>query len=87
MTRLFADRMGCVHRSLVREMVTEDSEIISFAGGLPNPRYFPVHEVALAAEKVLSECGEAALQYSTTEKRWPSCPVRPSMQMEAAATP
>jgi DNA-binding transcriptional MocR family regulator len=24
-----------------------------------------VHEVALAAEKVLSECGQAALQYST----------------------
>jgi 2-aminoadipate transaminase len=69
MTRLFADRMGCVHRSFVREIlkVTEDPEIISFAGGLPNPRYFPVQEVALAAEKVLSECGETALQYSTTE--------------------
>ncbi|MFZ3147729.1 MAG: PLP-dependent aminotransferase family protein [Methanothrix sp.] len=69
MTRLFADRMGCVHRSFVREIlkVTEDPEIISFAGGLPNPRYFPVQEVAQAAQKVLSECGEAALQYSTTE--------------------
>jgi 2-aminoadipate transaminase len=53
----------------VREIlkVTEDPEIISFAGGLPNPRYFPVQEVAQAAQKVLSECGEAALQYSTTE--------------------
>lgn len=61
--------MGCVHRSFVREIlkVTEDPEIISFAGGLPNPRYFPVQEVAQAAQKVLSECGEAALQYSTTE--------------------
>ncbi|MDD1749575.1 MAG: PLP-dependent aminotransferase family protein [Methanothrix sp.] len=69
MTRLFADRMGCVHRSFVREIlkVTEDLEIISFAGGLPNPRYFPVQEVAQAAQKVLSECGETALQYSTTE--------------------
>ncbi|MFA6372001.1 MAG: PLP-dependent aminotransferase family protein, partial [Methanothrix sp.] len=55
--------------SFVREIlkVTEDPEIISFAGGLPNPRYFPVQEVAQAAQKVLSECGEAALQYSTTE--------------------
>jgi 2-aminoadipate transaminase len=53
----------------VREIlkVTENPEIISFAGGLPNPRYFPVQEVAQAAQKVLSECGEAALQYSTTE--------------------
>jgi len=69
MTRLFADRMSCVHRSFVREIlkVTEDPETISFAGGLPNPRYFPVQEVAKAAQKVLSECGEAALQYSTTE--------------------
>jgi len=69
MTRLFADRMGCVHRSFVREIlkVTEDPEIISFAGGLPNPKYFPVQEVAKAAKMVLSECGEAALQYSTTE--------------------
>jgi 2-aminoadipate transaminase len=69
MARIFADRMSCVHKSFVREIlkVTEDPEIISFAGGLPNPRYFPVQEVAAATQKVLSECGEAALQYSTTE--------------------
>jgi 2-aminoadipate transaminase len=69
MPRQFADRMSCVHRSFVREIlkVTEDPEIISFAGGLPNPKCFPVREVAKAAQKVLSECGEAALQYSTTE--------------------
>lgn len=69
MSRIFADRMSCVHKSFVREIlkVTEDPEIISFAGGLPNPRYFPVQEVAAATQKVLSECGEAALQYSTTE--------------------
>jgi len=61
--------MSSVHRSFVREIlkVTENPEIISFAGGLPNPRYFPVQEVAQAAEKVLSQCGEASLQYSTTE--------------------
>ena len=69
MSRLFADRMACVHRSFVREIlkVTEDPEVISFAGGLPNPKYFPVTEVAQATQKVLNECGEAALQYSTTE--------------------
>ncbi len=65
----FADRMSCVHKSFVREIlkVTEDPEVISFAGGLPNPRYFPIQEVAEAAQRVLAECGEAALQYSTTE--------------------
>jgi 2-aminoadipate transaminase len=69
MTRIFADRMSCVHKSFVREilLVTEDPDVISFAGGLPNPRCFPVRELAAAAEKVLSECGEAALQYATSE--------------------
>lgn len=69
MTRIFADRMSFVHKSFVREIlkVTEDREVISFAGGLPNPRCFPVQEIAAAAEKVLNECGEAALQYATSE--------------------
>lgn len=69
MTRHFADRMSCVHKSFVREIlkVTEDPEIISFAGGLPNPKCFPVPELAAAAQKVLFECGEAALQYATSE--------------------
>jgi len=65
----FADRMMRVHRSFIREIlkVTENPRTISFAGGLPNPRFFPVKEVAEAAQKVFSESGEAALQYSTTE--------------------
>ena len=65
----FADRMSSVHKSFIREIlkVTEDPSIISFAGGLPNPRFFPVSEVAEAAQKVLGECGYAALQYATTE--------------------
>jgi 2-aminoadipate transaminase len=69
MTRIFADRMSCVRKSFVREIlkVTEDKEVISFADGLPKPRCFPVQEISAAAEKVLSECGEAALQYATSE--------------------
>jgi len=65
----FAERMSRVPRSFIREIlkVTEDPRTISFAGGLPNPRFFPVREVAEAAQKVLRESGEAALQYSTTE--------------------
>ncbi|HYH02773.1 MAG TPA: PLP-dependent aminotransferase family protein, partial [Bacillota bacterium] len=54
MSQLFAKRMERVHRSFIREIlkVTEDPRIISFAGGLPNPRYFPVKAVAEAAAKV-----------------------------------
>jgi 2-aminoadipate transaminase len=65
----FAKRMGKVHRSFVREIlkVTEDPKIISFAGGLPNPKCFPVEQVAEAAAKVFAAAGQNAMQYSTTE--------------------
>jgi 2-aminoadipate transaminase len=69
MENLFASRTRSVHRSFIREIlkVTADPAIISFAGGLPNPAYFPVVEVAEAAAKVLAESGAEVLQYSTTE--------------------
>ena len=67
--KLFANRMGTTHKSFIREIlkVTEDPKIISFAGGLPNPKFFPVKEIANASLKVLDEDGENVLQYSTTE--------------------
>jgi len=48
MNNLFADRMATTHKSFIREIfkVTQDSKIISFAGGLPNPKLFPVKELA-----------------------------------------
>jgi 2-aminoadipate transaminase len=74
---IFARRMASVQRSFIREIlkVTEDPSIISFAGGLPNPRFFPSAEIADAASKILDEDGSAALQYATTEgypplRRW-----------------
>ena len=43
MTELYSKRIKNVPKSFVREIlkVTEDSSIISFAGGLPNPKFFP----------------------------------------------
>ncbi|MGF7117976.1 PLP-dependent aminotransferase family protein [Methanobacterium oryzae] len=69
MDNLFADRMNNVHKSFIREIlkVTEDPEIISFAGGLPNPKSFPVEEIEKAVSKVLARNGDEILQYSTTE--------------------
>ena len=69
MNNLFANRMANAHKSFIREIlkVTADPEVISFAGGLPNPQYFPVKDLAEAAARVLAEDGENALQYSTTE--------------------
>lgn len=41
--------------------------VISFAGGLPNPISFPVDELELAASKVLKEHGVQALQYNAAQ--------------------
>jgi 2-aminoadipate transaminase len=72
-TMSYALRMNGVPRSFIREIlkVTEDPEVISFAGGLPNPRYFPVGEIAQAAGEVLSRPGDCGLQYGTTEGYMP----------------
>lgn len=66
---LFADRMGCIPESFIREIlkVASAKDVISFAGGLPNPLLFPVEKLALAAEKVLRKDGRHALQYAPTE--------------------
>jgi 2-aminoadipate transaminase len=55
--------------STIRELLklTENPEIISFAGGLPAPELFPVDAFRAAADRVLSKHGRKALQYSTTE--------------------
>lgn len=69
MSHRFAKRMATVQRSFIREIlkVTEDPKVISFGGGLPNPKTFPVEEMAEAAHKIFAESGPDALQYSTTE--------------------
>ena len=65
----FARRMSRMVVSEVREIlkVTEQPEIISFAGGLPAPELFPVAAIAQAHAEVFAEEGPQALQYSTTE--------------------
>src|SRR5437868_2459118 len=65
----FAHRMSRMPVSQVREIlkVTEQPEIISFAGGLPAPELFPVEAIAEAHRQVFAEEGPQAMQYSTTE--------------------
>ncbi len=69
MNKGFADRMKTTRKSFIREIlkVTQQPEVISFAGGLPNPGFFPVEEIASASAKVLAQDGRNVLQYSTTE--------------------
>ncbi|MEW6093820.1 MAG: PLP-dependent aminotransferase family protein [Chloroflexota bacterium] len=61
-----AQRMGS---SVIRELLklTEQPDIISFAGGLPAPEVFPLKEFREACIAVLDTCGPQALQYGTTE--------------------
>jgi 2-aminoadipate transaminase len=65
----FARRMSRMTTSAVREIlkVTEQSEIISFAGGMPAPELFPVEAIQEAHASVFRDEGPQAMQYSTTE--------------------
>lgn len=65
----FANRMEGLKGSEIRELLklTENPEVISFAGGLPAPELFPVKEMQKISGLVLEEEGMSALQYSTTE--------------------
>jgi 2-aminoadipate transaminase len=55
--------------SVIRELLklTEQPDIISFAGGLPAPEVFPVEKFKEACNTVLDTLGAQALQYGTTE--------------------
>ncbi len=65
----YAQRTQRMGSSAIRELLklTERPDIISFGGGLPAPELFPVEEFKVAADKVLTQHGKQALQYSTTE--------------------
>ena len=64
-----AQRAHKMNPSVIREIlkVTEKPGIISFAGGLPSPKTFPVEAFAAACEAVLRTDGRAALQYASSE--------------------
>ncbi|MBI1196491.1 MAG: aminotransferase class I/II-fold pyridoxal phosphate-dependent enzyme [Phenylobacterium sp.] len=65
----FSDRMGRVRASEIRELLKllDQPDILSFAGGIPDPSLFPVEEMAAAYAEALATSGEQALQYSVTE--------------------
>ena len=69
MEELFAERIQGVPRSFIREILKAslNPEVISFAGGLPNPAFFPVKEIEAATTAVFSRDGASVLQYSNSE--------------------
>ena len=67
----FSDRMSRVRASEIRELLKllDQPDILSFAGGIPDPNLFPAEEIqkgydAILADPVLSR---QALQYSVSE--------------------
>jgi len=68
-SRFYTERARRMKASEIREIlaVTQRSDIISFAGGLPNPETFPVKEIEAATKEILARSSHLALQYSPTD--------------------
>ncbi|RTZ66247.1 MAG: PLP-dependent aminotransferase family protein [Aquificaceae bacterium] len=65
----FAQRINNVPPSFIREIlkVTQQSDIISFAGGLPYEKLFPIEQIKAASQRAFTHHGTQLLQYSNTE--------------------
>jgi len=65
----FSERAKRMKASEIRELLklVDAPDMISLAGGMPDPTLFPKEEIAEIAREVLSNNGEKALQYSPTE--------------------
>lgn len=69
MERRLARRMAHMTASEIREILklTRKPGVISFAGGLPAPEFFPVARMKDVAVRILEKEGRDVLQYSPTE--------------------
>lgn len=58
-----------MRRSAIRDLlsVANRPEVISFAGGFPNPATFPIEDLKSIMQEVLETEGTSALQYGPTE--------------------
>ncbi|MCB6294524.1 PLP-dependent aminotransferase family protein [Anaerostipes caccae] len=65
----FSERILNTPASFIREIlkVIQQDDIISFAGGLPNPVSFPKEELKQSMERVIYQFGDEVFQYSSTE--------------------
>ena len=66
--RFYSSLASSLRASDIRELLklVEKGDVISLAGGLPDPRTFPRDAIGEIAEYVVKEYGEKALQYSPT---------------------
>lgn len=64
----YSDRVLTTPSSFIRNIlkVTDSPNVISFAGGLPNPISFPVDKLQEAVSRAIAENGSKVFQYATT---------------------
>jgi 2-aminoadipate transaminase len=65
----FSERVQHIPKSFIREIlkITAQPDVISFAGGLPNPASFPVEAIKQSTIKVLDADGRSVMQYAPSE--------------------
>ena len=65
----YSDKILNTPSSFIRNIlkVTDAPDVISFAGGLPNPISFPIEEIQNSINHAIAENGAKLFQYSTTE--------------------
>lgn len=68
MEHLLSDRIKSTPPSFIRSILktAADPDIISFAGGLPNPISFPQDELLVSMERIVKTYGSSLFQYSIT---------------------
>ncbi|EEG76484.1 aminotransferase class I/II-fold pyridoxal phosphate-dependent enzyme [Dethiobacter alkaliphilus] len=66
---LYADRAKLMKTSEIREFfkLTEQPDVMSFAGGFPSAEFFPMDKVNEVMQDLIREEGKCALQYGPTE--------------------
>ena len=66
--KYYTERIKNTPSSFSREIlkVTQKPEVISFAGGLPNPISCPQEELKISMNRIADEFGAKIYQYSTT---------------------
>ena len=66
---IFATRTGRMKASEIRELLKllDQPGILSFAGGIPDPKLFPSEEFAAAMADIMAHGSAIALQYSVSE--------------------
>lgn len=65
----FSEKILNTPSSFIRNIlkVTESDDVISFAGGLPNPISFPIEALKASADHAITENGSRLFQYSSTQ--------------------